>query len=125
MTAEPSLISAQSHHSIHQLNRADHTGKVAALFRLARRALQASEALEKQITLVDVFVVKGVQPLFMGFLHDSAGLSAGDPPCFGNKGSKFREADALVDLSQRPFMALLLLLFGDSLAGNGYLQGSG
>lgn len=87
MTSEPSLISAQSHHSIHQLNRADHTGEVAALFRLARRALQASEALEKQITLVDVFVVKGVQPLLMGFLHDSAGLPAGDPPCFGSKGS--------------------------------------
>ena len=87
MAAETLLVSAQSHHSIHELNRADHTGKVAALFRLARRALQASEALEKQITLVDVFVVKGVQPLLMGFLHDSAGLSAGDPPCFGSKGS--------------------------------------
>ena len=87
MTAESSLISTQSHHSIHQLNRADHTGKVAALFRLARRALQASKALEKQITLVDVFVVKGVQPLFMGFLQDSAGVSAGDPQFFGSKGS--------------------------------------
>ena len=82
MTPEPSLISTKSHHSIHQLNRADHTGEVAALFRLARRALQASEALEEQITLVDVFVVKGVQPLLMGFLHDSAGLSTVAPTMF-------------------------------------------
>ena len=82
MTAEPSLISTQSHHSIHQLNRADHTGKVAAFFRLARCALQASEALEMQITLVDVFVVESVQPLLMSFLHDSAGLAAGDPPMY-------------------------------------------
>ena len=82
MTAESSLISAQSHHSIHQLNRADHTGEVAALFRLARRALQASEALEKQITLVDVFVVESIEPLLMGFFHDSAGLSTGAPTMF-------------------------------------------
>ena len=60
MTPEPSLISAQSHHSIHQLNRTDHTGEVAALFRLTRRALQASEALEKQVTLADVFVVESI-----------------------------------------------------------------
>ena len=78
MTSETLLVSAQSHHSIHQLNRADHTGEVAALFRLARRALQASEALEKQVTLVDVFVVESIMPVFMGFLHDSAGLPAGD-----------------------------------------------
>ena len=82
MTAEPSLISTQSHHSIHQLNRADHAGKVAALFRFARCALQASEALAMQITLVDVFVVESVQPLLMNFLHDSAGLAAGDPPMY-------------------------------------------
>ena len=93
------------------MNRADHTGEVAALFRLARRALQASEALEQQITLVDVFAVEGVQPLLMGFLHDSAGLPAGDPSCFGSKGSKFREANAFVDLLHRPLVALLLLFF--------------
>ncbi len=87
MTPETTLVSTQRHHSIHQLNRADHTGDVAALFRLARRALQASEALEQQIALVDVFVVKSIEPLFMGFLHDSASLSACDPPCFGSKGS--------------------------------------
>ena len=65
----------------------DHTGEVAAPFRLTRRALQASEALEKQLTLADVFVVESIDPLFMGFLHDSAGLAAGDPPCIGSKGS--------------------------------------
>ena len=53
---------------------------VAALFRLA---LQASEALEKQVTLVDGFVVESIEPLFMGLLHDSAGLPAGGyPPMF-------------------------------------------
>ena len=51
-----------------------------------------------------------------------AGVSACAPPCFGNKGSKFREADAFVDLSQRPFVPLLLLLFGDSFAGHGYSE---
>ena len=65
MTPEPSLISAQSHHSIHQLNRADHTGEVSALFRLARRALQASEALEQQIALVDVLVIESLQPILV------------------------------------------------------------
>ena len=52
------------------------------------------------------------------------GVSACAPPCFGNKGSKLREADAFVDLLHRPLVALLLLLLGDSLAGHGYLQGS-
>ena len=39
-------------------------------------------------------------------------------------GSKFAEANASVDLLHRPFVALLLLLLGDSLSGHGYLQGS-
>ena len=87
VTAEATGVSAQAQHPVHLRDGTDHTGEVAALFRLARRALQASKALKKQITLVDVFVVEGVQPLLMGFLHDSAGLPAGDPPCFGSKGS--------------------------------------
>ena len=60
----------------------------------------------------------------MGQRHDVTGVPACAPPCFGNKGSKFREADAFVDLLHRPLVALLLLLLGDSLAGHGYLQGS-
>ena len=54
----------------------------------------------------------------------ASGVSAGAPPCFGHKGRKFRETDALVDLSHRPFMALLLLFLGDSLSGHGYLGSS-
>ena len=38
-----------------------------------------------------------------------AGVSAGAPPCFGHKGRKFAETDALIDLFHRPFEALLLL----------------
>ena len=53
------------------------------------------------------------------------GVPACAPPCFGSKGSKLREADASVDLPDRPFMAMLLLAGGDSLAGHGYLDASG
>ena len=73
------MISAQRHHLVHLCNGTDHTGEVAALFRLSRRALEASDALKQQITLVDVFVVESVEPLFMGLLNDSACLSTGEP----------------------------------------------
>ena len=82
VTTETLLVSTERHHSIHQLNCADHTGEVATLFSLSRRALWAYEALEQQITLVDVFVVENVEPLFMGFLKDSACLSTSAPPMF-------------------------------------------
>ena len=68
-------------------------------------------ALEYQRTL---------NALFVGKKHDMTDVSACAPPCFGNKGSKFRQANAFVDLLHRPLDALLLLLFSDSLAGHGY-----
>ena len=125
MTAEATSVSAQAEHPVHLRDGTDHTGVVACLFRLTRSALQAGDALEQQVTLIDLLSTKGnLHPLFVGERHDMKGVSACAPPCFGNKGSKFREADAFVDLLHRPLVALLLLLLGDSLAGHGYLQGS-
>ena len=125
MTSEYFLVSTQAEHPVHLRDVTDHTGVVACLLRLPRRALQASDALEQQVTLIDVVVPEGqIHPLFVGFSHDTTGVSAGAPPCFGNKGSKFAEANASVDLLHRPFVALLLLLLGDSLAGHGYLGSS-
>ena len=125
MTAETLLVSSQSHHLVQLGNAADNDCELAAFFCFPRCALQASDALEQQITLLDLVVPKGhIQPLFVGIGHDTAGVSAGAPPCFGHKGRQFRETDALVDLSHRPFMALLLLFLGDSLGGHGYLLGS-
>ena len=103
VTAESTGVSTQAEHPVHLRDGTDHTGVVACLFRLPRRALQASDALEQQVTLIDVVVPEGhIHPLFVGIGHDTAGVSAGAPPCFGHKGRKFRETDALIDLSQRP-----------------------
>ena len=54
MTAEATSVSAQAQHPVHLRDGTDHTGVVTALFRLTRRALQASDALKQQITLIDV-----------------------------------------------------------------------
>ena len=123
--AEATGVSTQAQHPIHLCDGTDHTGVVACLLRLSRRARQASDSLEQQVTLIDVVVPEGhIHPLFMGLGHDTAGVSAGAPPCFGHKGSKFTKTDALIDLLHRPLVALLLLLLSDSFAGHGYLQGS-
>ena len=54
VTAEATGVSAQAQHPVHLRDGTDHTCVVAALFRLPRRALQASDALKQQITLIDV-----------------------------------------------------------------------
>ena len=110
MTSESTSVSTQAQHPVHLRDGTDHTGVISCLFRLPRRALQASDALEQQVTLIDVVVPEGhIHPLFVGFSHDTAGVSAGAPSCFGNKGRKFAETDALVDLFDRPLEALPLL----------------
>ena len=125
VTAEATGVSAQAQHPVHLRDGPDHTGVVACLLRFPRRALQASDALEHQVTLIDVVVPKGhIHPLFVGIGHDTAGVSAGAPPCFGHKGSKFTKTDALVDLFHRPFVAMPLLVLGYSFASHGYLPGS-
>ena len=94
--------------------------ELAAFFRLTRSAHEAGDALEQQITLVDLFSTEGnLHPLFVGERSDMTSISACAPPCFGNKGSKFREPDAFVDMLPRPLMALLLLLLGNTLASYG------
>ena len=98
MTAESFLVSAQGHHLVELSDAADNHSELAAFFCLPRRALQASDALEQQVTLIELVVPEGhIHPLFVGIGHDTAGVSAGAPPCFGHKGRKFREADALID----------------------------
>ena len=77
VTAESFLVSAQGHHLVELGDAADHAGVVACLLRLPRSALQASNALEQQVTLVDVFGPEGhIHPLFVGIGHDTAGVSA-------------------------------------------------
>ena len=110
VTAKAFLVSTQSHHLVELGYTADNHCELTSLLRLPRRALQASDALEQQVTLIDLFGTEGnIHPLFVGQRHDVTGVPACAPPCFGNKGSKFREADTSVDLLHRPFMALLLL----------------
>ena len=76
ITAEATSVSAQAQHPVHLRDGPDHTGVVACLLRLPRRALQASDALEQQVTLIDVVVPEGqIHPLFVGFSHDTTGLS--------------------------------------------------
>ena len=124
--AEATGVSTQAEHPVHLRDGTDHTGIVASLFRLSRRALQASDALEQQVTLIDVVVAEGkIHPLFVGLSHDTTGVSAGASPCFGHKGRKFAETDALIDLFHRPVEALLLLRLRDSRVGHGYLDASG
>ena len=92
VTAEATVVSTQAEHPVHLRDRTDHTGVVACLLRLPRRALQASDALEQQVTLVELVVAEGhIQPLLMGQRHDMTGVSACAPPCFENKGSKLRD----------------------------------
>ena len=125
VNAEATGVGAQAQHPVHLRDGPDHTGVVAALLCLPRCALQASDALEQQVTLIDVVVPEGqIHPLFVGFSHDTTSLSAGAPPCFGHKGRKLAEADALINFFHRPQVALLLLRLSDSRVGHGYLQGS-
>ena len=53
MTAETALISTQAQHLVQLGNATDNDCELAAFFRLTRCALQASNALEQQITLID------------------------------------------------------------------------
>ena len=126
VTAEATGVNTQAEHPVHLRDGTDHTGIVACLLRFPRRALQASDALEQQVTLIDVVVPESqILPLFVGFSHDTAGVPARAAPCFGHKGRKFAETDTLVDLFHRPVEALLLLRLRDSRVGHGYLDASG
>ena len=88
VTSESSQVSTQAEHPVHLRDVTDHTGVVACLLRLPRRALQASDSLGQQVTLIDVDVPEGhVHPLFVGFCDDTTGVPAGAPRCFGSKGS--------------------------------------
>ena len=110
VTSKAFLVSTQSHHLVELSDAADNHCELPAFFRLTRSALQAGDALEQQVTLIILFSTEGnLQPLFVGQRQDMTGVSACAPPRFGNKGSKFREADAFVDLLHRPFVALLFL----------------
>ena len=76
MTAEATGVSPQAQHLVHLRDSTDHAGPIACLLRLPRRALQASDALEQQVTLIDVVVPESqIHPLFVGFSHDTTGLS--------------------------------------------------
>ena len=77
VTAEATGVSTQAEHPVHLRDGTDHTGIVACLLRFPRRALQASDALEQQVTLIDVVVPEGkIHPFFVGLSHDTTGLSA-------------------------------------------------
>ena len=56
MTTETLLVSAQSHHLVELGDTADNNCELTSLLRLSRRAIQASDALEQQITQIDVVV---------------------------------------------------------------------
>ena len=56
VTAEATGVGAQAQHPVHLRDGPDHTGVVAALLCLPRCALQASDALEQQVTLIDYVV---------------------------------------------------------------------
>ena len=104
-------VSTKAQHPVHLRDRPDHTGVVACLFRLPRRALQATDALEQQVTLIEVVVREcHIRPLFVSISQHATGVPPGAPPCFDYKGRKFAETYALVDLFRLQFMALLLLL---------------
>ena len=122
VTAESFLVSAQGHHLVELSDAADNNCELTNLFRL--RAMLGQAACGTADRAGRSAAPSNIHPLFVGQGHDVTGVPACAPPCFGNKGSKLREADASVDLLHRPFMALLLLFLGDSLAGHGYLQGS-
>ena len=77
MTAETLLVSAHSHHLVELSDAADNDCELTSLFRLTRSALQTSDLLEQQITLIDVIVAEGqIHPLFVGISYDTTGLSA-------------------------------------------------
>ena len=76
VAAETTGVSTQAQHPVHLRHGTDHTGEVACILRLPRRALQASDALKQQVTLIDILVPEGqINPLFVGFSHDSTSWS--------------------------------------------------
>ena len=56
MTTETLLVSAQSHHLVELSDAADNDCELAAFFCFPRSALQASDPLEQQVTLIDYVV---------------------------------------------------------------------
>ena len=52
VTAKAFLVSTQSHHLVELGDTADNHCELTSLLRLPRRALQASDALEQQVTLI-------------------------------------------------------------------------
>ena len=91
VTAEATGVSAQAQHPVHLRDGPDHAGPVACLLRLPRRELQASDALEQQVTLIDVVVPEGqIHPLFVGLSHDTTGVPAGAPPMLRPQGTQVR-----------------------------------
>ena len=50
-----------------------------------------------------------MHPLFMGISYDTTDLSTSTPTCFGYKGRKLGEADAIVDLLNHSLVTLLLV----------------
>lgn len=76
VAAESFLVSTQGHHLVELSDAADNNSELTSLFRLPRRALQASNALEQQVTLIDVVITESqIHPLFVGLSHDTTGLS--------------------------------------------------
>ncbi len=59
MTTESLLVSAQSHHLVELSDATDNHCELAAFFCFPRSALQASDLLEQQIALVDLFSTEG------------------------------------------------------------------
>ena len=91
MTAETLLVSAHSHHLVELSDAADNDCELTSLFRLTRSALQTSDLLEQQITLIDLLSAKGnLHPLFVGQRHDVTSIPTCTPPRFGNKEKQVR-----------------------------------
>ena len=57
VTTKTLLVSAQSHHLVELSNAADNHCELTSLFRLTRSALQAGDALEQKVTLIDLLTV--------------------------------------------------------------------
>jgi hypothetical protein len=55
VTSKPFLVSAQSHHLVELSDAADNNGELTSLLRLTSSAFQASNGLEQQITLINIF----------------------------------------------------------------------
>ena len=76
MTTETLLVSAQSHHLVELSDAADNHCELPAFFRLTRSALQAGDALEQEVTLIELVVSEGHIPqLIVGIGHQAACVS--------------------------------------------------